>query len=233
MARFTLGATITDITGSMGGTTFSKNRAGNIMKNRAIGKRGATTKQSLALQANNNLIAEWNNLTNIEKDVWNAYSLANTLTNRWGEVKTLTGYNWYQLINNASRFDESGQQVAPPAFAIPVAFPSLSAVLDATKIELTWSVNVDPNVTGLMLYSSSPNKSNAVFNRGQYRLLDIVGIDFTSVFDVTTAWSDAFNIDYLSLSAESLFNLSFLAVPFNKTSFVTGVAASTVGTFIP
>lgn len=233
MAIFTLGAMITDITGSMGGTTFSKNRAGNIIKNRASGKRVATTKQSLALQANNDIIAAWNVLTNVQKDVWNAYSLANTLTDRWGKVKTLTGFNWYQLINNASIYDGTGALSAPPAFAIPTPFPSLSVVADATKIELTWSIPVAPAVTGLMLFSSPPNKSNAIFNRGQYRQLDITGIDFTSVFDVTAAWTAAFEIDYLTLSADSIFNLSFLAVPYNKVSFVTGVAASAIGVYTP
>src|SRR5271156_6509103 len=104
MALIQLSGIVSNIKGSIGGTTFSSIRAGTIAKKRIVGKRLLNTSQAIAI--NNSLLSTfaWNNLSNANKVLFNNYALANASTDRYGITKQLTGYQWYKLLNQNSLY---------------------------------------------------------------------------------------------------------------------------------
>lgn len=229
MALIQLGPLISAIKGSIGGITFSSIRAGIVVKSRLTGKKSRTQKQGISL---NNAIAntnQWNILQNDDKEVWNQYAEINTLVDRYGVTKILTGYNWFQLLNTSSVFLGDGFLTLPPTHEIPEAMPSY--IVDALPDDLviTTSIPINTVTTGINLFTSSPQKSNALFNRGAFRLTDISGIDVSVPFSIKEAWENTHGLDYESTVLNATFNINTMIMPIDKTSYVTGTAQTANG----
>jgi hypothetical protein len=229
MALITPSIFFTSIKGSVGGTTFSTNRAGLTAKTRLVGKRLPNTKQASALNESVATTVAWNALTSSQKNEFNAYALANTYTSRYGVTKPLTGFQWYKQLSQASFYFSGSQLIAPPAYSIPTALPTFTVELNSTSIIVTWSTAVDTSLVYIYVYGSSPIRGNARFQRGLYKLLDTRSLDLSLSFDITEAWNLATGLDYASLTSSSKFNLNILAFAISKTSFNSGIAQSAVG----
>ena len=229
MALITPSIFFTGIKGSVGGTTFSNNRAGITAKKRLVGKRLPNTKQASALNTSVATTVAWNALTSSQKDAFNSYALANTYTSRYGTIKPLTGFQWYKQLSQTSFYFTGFQLSVPPAYSIPSALPTFTVTLNDTSIIVTWSAALDTSLVYVYIYGSSPMRGNARFQRGLYKLLDTRSLDLSTSFDITEVWNLATGLDYASLTSSSKFNLNILAFAINKTSFVSGIAQSTTG----
>lgn len=224
MARITYGTIVTNIKGSIGGTTFSTNRAGSIAKARVVGKRRLTHGQGVSLSSSMSVTNAWNVLSYSEKTAFNDYALVNTFTDRFGIVKTLTGYQWFKQLASASFYLVGTYLTAPPAYLFPSALPSFSVLSQAGQLVVTWSVPIDPSVTSIYVFATPPIRGMANNQSATYRLLDVRSLDITSSFDLASIWSSVFGIDLSSLPASSSFNVNILIMPIDKSSYVTGVA---------
>lgn len=229
MALIQLGPLISSIKGSIGGITFSAIRAGTIVKSRLTGRKSKTQKQGISLNDSIANINQWNNLQNDDKEVWNQYAEINTLVDRYGITKILTGFNWFMLLNTSSVFLGDGFLVLPPEHQIPEAMPSY--IVDALPNDLivTTSIPINTITTGINLFTSSPQRSNALFNRGAFRLTDISGIDVSVPFSIKTAWELTHGLNYENTIANAIFNINTMIVPIDKTSYVTGTAQTANG----
>ena len=224
MARITYGTIVTNIKGSIGGTTFSTNRAGAIAKARVVGKRKLTPGQSVSLSSSMSVTNAWNELSYAEKVAFNDYALVNTFTDRFGNVKTLTGYQWYKQLAAASYYLDGTYISVPPAYSFPSALPSFEVLSQAGVLQVTWSTPIDSGVTGIYVYATPPIRGVANNQSATYRLLDTRSLDITSSFDLAAVWSQVFGIDLGSLPASSRFNVNILIMPLDKSSYVSGVA---------
>jgi len=125
MAIFKPGALATDISGSIGGTTFSHNRGGMYVRNRSIPTNPKTDYQTNIREILAELSAQWRGLAN--KNAWTSWAQQNPVTNAIGAQITLTGHQAYVQLN--SRIRQAGDSVitSPPIIAAPVALLTLSA----------------------------------------------------------------------------------------------------------
>lgn len=231
MAVVQLGVIVTNIKGSIGGTTFSNGRAGTIAKKRLTGKRVLTTKQHNALNNSKIITNAWNALSVVQQNDFNAYALANAFTDRYGVTKQLTGFQWYKQLSYAKYYWEASNLLAPPPYATPTALPSIGVALSSSSIVLNWSIPIDPTQLYLFVFTSSPIKGNSRLSRGAYRLTDIRALDYSSSFDITAAWQNAHNLSYSQTASLGKFNINVLVVPISKSSFVSGSAAAGIGSF--
>lgn len=232
MALIQVGELFSSIKGSVGGTTFSTNRAGITAKKRLVGKRLPNTKQAGALNQSVATTVAWNQLTSLQKSDFNDYALANTYTSRYGTIKPLTGFQWYKQLSQASFYFTGSQLTVPPAYSIPSALPTFTVTLSSTTIIVTWSTPVDPDDVFIYVYGSSPIRGNARFQRGLYKLLDTRSLDYSLEFDITEAWNQATGLNYASLTTNSKFNLNILIYAIGSTSFNSGIAQSTTGSYV-
>jgi hypothetical protein len=229
MALVQLSGIISNIKGSIGGTTFSNNRAGITAKKRITQSRSLNSKQAAELNNSIAVTVAWNALTYSQKNVFNLYALANAYTDRYGVVKTLTGFQWFKQLSQASNYFTGSQLTSPPAYSVPPAIPTFTVTLNPTTIILDWSTPINPALINIYCYTTPPVKAQAQVQRSAYRLTDIRSVDYTSSFDITDKWNDAHGMDYASLAASGLFNISVLMYAIDTTSFNNGTAQTANG----
>lgn len=99
MANIKLGAIITDIAGSVSGSTFRRTPAGTILYN----KQGTQIKSAFAQASVKNQISNifrgWNILDLATREQWGVNALLYPVKNKFGENKFLTGRQLYTKLN--------------------------------------------------------------------------------------------------------------------------------------
>ena len=99
MAVIKLGSIVTDIAGSIGGTTFRRTSTGHAVYN----KQGRQVKSAFAKASRKNelgnIFANWYLLSESEKNQWNTNSSKYPLKDKFGNTKYLTGRQLYTKLN--------------------------------------------------------------------------------------------------------------------------------------
>lgn len=99
MATFKLGAIITDVAGSIGGTTIRRTPNGHAMYN----KQGRQVKSAFAKASRKNelgnVFGNWYNLTESEKEQWALNASIYPIKDKFGNTKYLTGRQLYTKLN--------------------------------------------------------------------------------------------------------------------------------------
>lgn len=100
MANIKLGAIMTDIAGSVGGTTFRRTPSGVIMYN----KQGTQIKSAFAKNSVKNklgvILSSWSSLDNSVKSVWNDLATLYPFKTKFGADKYLTGRQLFTKLNS-------------------------------------------------------------------------------------------------------------------------------------
>jgi len=104
----------TQISGSIGGTTYSHNRYGAYKRNRSIPVNPNTDRQVTVRNFMTLLSIAWQNvLTQDQRDAWNVYALNVTWKNKLNQTVHLTGLAHYvrsnvpRLLCNLARIDDA------------------------------------------------------------------------------------------------------------------------------
>jgi len=231
MAIIQTSGIISSIKGSIGGTTFSNNRAGLTAKKRLVGKRLPNTKQAAALQSSIITTQQWNQLSSGQRENFNDYAVANTFTDRYGVTKVLTGYQWYKQLAQAALYFNNESINVPPAYAIPAALPTFNVNVGASEIIVTWDTPVDTEEVWVYCYTTLPIRGNARTQRGYYRLTDIRDLDYSESFDITSVWEQTHGLPLAAFTGAGIFNVHVQLFAVNQSSFNSGVAQSGYGSY--
>ncbi len=129
----------TQVSGSIGGTTFSHNRFGAYKRNRSIPVNPNTSRQVAVRNAVRSIAIGWeNDLTEDQRAAWEVYAANITWTNRVGQSVFLTGLNHFvrsntpRVMNAIPRVD-----VAPAIFNLGSAELELAVTASAATQDLT------------------------------------------------------------------------------------------------
>lgn len=176
MALVKFGGGIAQISGSIAGTTFARNRYGAIARNRSLPVDPASPRQINARSIVISVVATWTaTLTAAQRTAWATYAQALNLTNRIGESMKITGFNAYVMCNAArTNAGIAMLEDAPTVLEMPGADPTfvptydessanLSVVFDNT---LTWATAVGGH---LLVYMGEPQNKTRNFFKGNYR----------------------------------------------------------------
>ena len=141
MAIFTPGPTVAAVSGSVGGTTFSRNRGGAYMRNRAI---PVTSSSEKALRYRSYLAGisqAWRALDADIRQAWRIYAQTNPVVNRLGQSKALTGQNHFIRLNTRLMAAGDDGITAPPVAAPPTGILVEGFTVDAgagdTELDFT------------------------------------------------------------------------------------------------
>lgn len=129
MAIVKLGPLVVGVRGTVGGSTFSANKAGPYIKAWGRGSNPRTEFQSLHRAKLIGLSQAWKAISTANKDDWNTYAAlpAQDLENSLGETYSISGFNWFVRINlNLFSAGES-QEDAIPTLGIP-AVPGVNVI---------------------------------------------------------------------------------------------------------
>lgn len=235
MARVTYGSFITSLKGSIGGITFHQNTSGNIAR-----KKPAQLFKSTQLQSDSNVLfsqmrSAWSALTSAQQTLWNNFAALHTRTNYFGEVKTLTGYNWFMSINTNSLLCSGSIIPVPPAYSLPANPTAFLLIISATNIFIVFTASYSHSTLYTISYTTPPLRSESLRNRNKLRLTSVSVPGTSLAYNITTAFlaaigqtsipiSPATNVKILS-SLAAISNASFISSAF--TSYTAEIPPNT------
>lgn len=135
MALIKLGSLVTRISGKVGGQSFGTGPAGSYIKNTGTPRKSITLSQHDKMSRMATTSQSWRELTQTQRDTFNAASPEYTYLNRVGETKNYSGYAIYtQLLNNLK-----DNQTTDPPITVPVPLPRTTFVQPSSV-----SINLSP-----------------------------------------------------------------------------------------
>lgn len=115
MARIQLGALITNIAGSVGGTTFTRQRNGIVMSNKNKGQSLAKSQTNLRRVQLGYIFQMWSRLGNTKQNDWRSLAASYTFLDKFGNSKYLTGRE-FQIKMQSQLLPLSTDEVEPNEF---------------------------------------------------------------------------------------------------------------------
>lgn len=223
MAIVRYGAGITEIVGSIGGWTFQKNPAGNIIRLRPRQKKYPTEKQSIARNNHIKYLQQYLSLSLTNKRLWSSFAELHTKDNIFGQSKTLTGQNWYEAINYNLHLIGQSETQAPPDYELPVAVPEYSVNITDEKIEVVFDPPADPEDTSIIIRTTFPT-SVLSENIQQYMRLTLVQESGPyDTIDITEAYEITHRIPYPPSPVAYCYLISVIIQAVNKNSGIASV----------
>ncbi len=196
MARIQYGSIITDIKGSIGGITYQKNRSGQIARLRSGTFKTSTPKQTTAQGKHITILSTWQSLSLTDRDLWNLFAVANTKVNRFGEIKTLTGLNWFESINQTRMLFGLSFLLTPPVYSLPTAPPVYNLVVSPTVLTVEFIPVFAPVGTGMKIWTTPPLTRSTNSLRSEYRLTKVIQSGPYGLIDLTADWQNTHSIPY-------------------------------------
>lgn len=181
MALLKLGPNIAGISGSIGGTTYARNRYGAYARQRTKPVNPQTERQTAVRTIMSLCRSAWfNTLTAAQRTAWALYANNVPMMNRLGEVVNLSGYN--QFCRSSAALLNNGESIiadAPTTFSLPEQDNTLAVAgtADDQKLQVTFDASAPwANETGglLLLYQGAPQDSTVNFFNGPWRSISAV-----------------------------------------------------------
>lgn len=185
MAKITPGAMAGAISGSIGSTTYSRNRFGPYMRNKAIPTNPNTQRQDLFRSQFSSLVTRFKEvLTSAQVSGWSIFSKNSPKTDSLGSSYTPTAINSYVSINSLLLL--AGLSVIDDAPAIsgmtnPINYDSTGfAISEATQIlTITAAADIsgfDPSLDDdiLLLFQGLPKNPNVNYFGGPFRFIGMI-----------------------------------------------------------
>ena len=209
MARVTYGESITEYAGSIGGVTFLRNASGPIAKLRSNPPVNPSPNQSKYQTNMAKLVSFWPTLSQAQKDSWNAIAAVHDHTTPLGEIKTLSGYQWFISCNlSILLIGYSILATAPGWVAVPVP-SSFVLQTSATYIRGYWSTPI-PDTYGKLLYCTLPLRQSSIkLRRSLFSLAYKASGTAVEYWDFTTKFEALAGVTWADFYASS--NCSIIA----------------------
>jgi len=228
MARVTYGGGVSEFKGSIGGVTFQRNTSGPIIKLRTIFPVNPSPFQSPKQQRLSFLVSSWSLLSQANKDLWDAFALAHDHTTPWGDVKTLSGYQWFLSVNLYRLIHHSTILSSPPTWTAYDPPDQFTIECTSTYIKVLWDPGYD--ATSLMAYVSLPlRQSSLKLRRPMFFCKYYFASPELSEWDLTTEVSTLYNVTWADFfaSADCHIIIRILNGSFNSGLFSSFTSAIT------
>jgi len=147
MALVKFGGGVVQMSGSIGGTCFARNSAGNYARARTTPVNPQSTAQEKIRAVVAYLTDRWlETVTALQRAAWGDYATAVAMKNRLGESIHLSGFNHYIRSNAALLYaDAAVVDAAPTEFSLPDQDPTVS--FTASEATQNMSVSFDDSAT--------------------------------------------------------------------------------------
>jgi len=229
MALVEFGAGISALRGSIGGWTFHKNRAGNIVRLRSGTHKQTTAKQDGAIANHVSILADWQALTSAQKSAWDSFANAHTKTDMFGDVRTLTGQNWYEAVNLNRELVGNPRISTPPSFSLPKGNTNFSVTVDATQILITKNPPTNPNNTGLIIRTTPPLSRATTSLRSHLRLTFVDPAGPFTPFDIKSFWTATHGCFWPPSPVTSVFVIGIMLQTVEVNSGITSPGNTLIG----
>jgi len=181
MALVKYGGGIVQMSGSIAGNTFARNRYGNYVRAKTKPVNPNTARQVGIRAALAELTSRWSQtLTDNQRIAWQLYADSVNMKNKLGEVIKLSGFNHY-IRSNVMR-NRIGLGViddGPVIFEIPEADPGFAITASEATQEISFAYDAgmdwaDENGGWLILHGGQPQNAQCNFFAGPWRYCSVV-----------------------------------------------------------
>lgn len=167
MALITLGSVVSNVSGSIGGTTYARNKGGAYARNRTVPTNPQSALQTQVRATFAQLAARWRAvLTPSQRDAWTAYAENVPLPNRLGQDSFLSGQQFYIRSNSVLILCGGTPADDPPAEfgAGPTLEPTYTVDASADTFTVSDLGGYDPATDGIVAiyFSISPPQNPGV-----------------------------------------------------------------------
>lgn len=211
------------MTGSIGGFTFQKNRSGPIIRLRPSGQKKVSDLQTQKQALHTTMLANWQNLSQANKTLWNSFASLHTKTNSFGQTKTLTGLNWFESINQNLQYISQPTISVPPVYTLPTAPGNFVFILSLTELKLKFMPHFNPANESLLIRATAPLSVSSHTLQKDFRLISVRNTAPYTTIDLKTDWQNYFNIPYPPASSTDCFNIAVMVQTVEKTSGLVSV----------
>lgn len=177
------GLGVADARGSAGGVTASRNKSGAYFRARVKPVNPKSTRQEAARTYVAFFAQRWHeDLTVVQRGLWETYAAAVTMKNGLGETIHLSGYNQYMRTNCVGSTVPLGNfDDAPTILSLAEQDPTLvfneediaAQTLTFTFSNQGWAPNGDPKGR-MMLYQGQPQLVSRQTYHGPFRYIGVV-----------------------------------------------------------
>jgi hypothetical protein len=174
---------VTQVSGSIGGTTFAHNRGGMYQRARSIPTDPNSPLQQTVRSIFGSLAILWQTtLSSAQRDAWDTYGANVPVLDAFGDQIFLTGFNHY-IRSNTPRVQAATARVddGPTAFNLgQFTNPAFSYDSTASEVDTTftdtdaWANEDDAHA---ILYASRQQSDTINFFKGPYRLMSTINGD--------------------------------------------------------
>lgn len=177
MALAKYGGGVVQLSGSIAGDVFARNRFGNYVRPRTKPVNPKSNRQVAARTLMMYLAEQWREspMTAVIREAWETYAASVNWNNRLGEQVTLTGFNMF-VRGNAAMLQCGGALVTagPTDLGLPAGDPAFAVTISAAtqKLSVTFDDGfdwVDEDDGFLSLYMHEPKSPSIGFFGGPFR----------------------------------------------------------------
>jgi hypothetical protein len=192
--KFTPGAIVSEMRGTIAATTFTKNKAGAAMRNRVTPINRRSSGQTNQRQILSALSAQWRGLTAAQRTAWNSASASFPQTDALGQTIFLTGAQLYVRLNaNLIVIGQSAitSPPSPVSFAV-LTFTSITADASAGTIALAFSPTVPAGFSMVVRATPPVSPGKTFIPSSAFRQIAVVAAAATSPQATGTAYTTVF-----------------------------------------
>ncbi len=181
MALVIYGGGVADISGSIGGTTFARNKAGAYARNRTIPINPGSARQQTVRFGMAQLVTRWvETLTDTQRASWETYAANVFLPNPMGQPRDVGGIGMY-VRSNLPRITNLGAPLAivddaPTIFDLGTFTEPAADSVDAAADTVDWSFSITDDWAtevgaSMMVFASRPQNPSVKFFKGPYQAM--------------------------------------------------------------
>lgn len=191
--KMKFGAIVVDGRNKIGGHVASKNRAGNYLRTKVTPVNPKTSFQSAIRNRLAGLSQAWKSLTAAQRLAWNAAVSDYSKTDIFGDIKSPSGFNLHQKLNNNLLNVGESAITTPPVPGSVHSFTSLalSCVTGTPAMTLTFAAAI-PATDKVKVFATAPMSQGRSFVKSQYRQITVLSNSSTSPFNLKTAYDAKF-----------------------------------------
>lgn len=190
MAKFTVGAIVSEIRGTVAATTYSKNKGGAILRNRVTPINRRSNGQTKARQILAAISAGWRGITASQIAAWNAAAPSFPQTDNLGQTIFLSGSQLYQRLNNNLVLIGQAQITDPPtpvSFAV-LTFTSITADASSGTVAMAFSPTVPTGYTMVVKATRPLSPGKSFVPVSEFRFVKAIAAAATSPQSVGTEY---------------------------------------------
>lgn len=176
--KYAPSALVGQLSGSQGSTVASRNRYGSYFRGRSTPVNPDTTPQQLVRARLGNLSQLWRQLTNNQRDGWNALGTQVSRQDSLGVAYTLNGQSLYTSINlNRLAVGNAIISDPPPSIDEPPIATAFAVTADSSVPELitTWTISGGLATNDLIIRATPPVSPGRKFiSRSEFKQIRVV-----------------------------------------------------------